>query len=284
LFSYGVGLTLFNGRLNKMDFYKYEGAGNDFILMDDRNNAFPENDNDLIRRLCDRRFGIGADGLMLLRSEPGYDFRMIYFNSDGKAGSMCGNGGRCITALAFRLGIIRDKASFIAADGEHLAELTADEYVRLKMTNVKQIETGEGYTFLNTGSPHYVIFLTNLSAIDVFGEGRKIRYNERFREIGTNVDFVEDHGKWISVRTYERGVENETLACGTGVVASAICTSVYRKSPDGIFSLPVKALGGNLMVSFLKKQQSFSDIWLEGPATFVFTGTIRGMDVNSVQK
>jgi len=255
-------------------FYKYEGAGNDFILLDDRSDTFPDQNHGLIRFLCDRRFGIGADGLMLLRNQAGYDFSMQYFNADGNLSSMCGNGGRCITAFANRLGIIQKKTRFIAVDGIHLAEMTAPDQVNLKMSDVSEVERGRDYFFLNTGSPHYVRFLPAIDTLDVFSEGRKVRYSKRFKGSGTNVNFVEDNGESIFVRTYERGVENETLACGTGVVASVICTALSRNVQDGLFSLPVKVMGGSLTVSIVKSGLKYSDVWLHGPATFVFQGTI----------
>jgi len=255
-------------------FYKYEGAGNDFILFDDRNNLFPDNKPGLVEYLCNRKFGIGADGLILLRSAKGYDFSMAYFNSDGNESSMCGNGGRCIAAFADKLGIIRETARFIARDGEHLAELQHDGHIRLKMGDVTSIETGSDYFYLDTGSPHYVKFLPSVDKLDVFTEGRKIRYKDRFLDHGTNVNFVENQGDHIYVRTYERGVENETLACGTGVVASVICAAILKGINHAFFSLPVKVLGGQLLVSFYRRDNEFADIWLEGPGTYVFKGII----------
>jgi len=257
-----------------LDFHKYEGAGNDFILLDDRSGSFPSINHDLVKQLCDRRFGIGADGLMLLRKVQGYDFSMVYYNADGRESTMCGNGGRCITAFAHKLGIIQRNARFLAADGEHLAELMSDNYVRLNMTDVADIETGPDYYYLNTGSPHYVRFTAGLAELDVFAAGRAIRYNERFRQEGTNVDFVEDLGDHLFVRTYERGVENETLACGTGVVASVICACLHRGTDKISCNMPVKVMGGLLQVSLNRMDKLFSDIWLEGPATYVYKGVI----------
>jgi diaminopimelate epimerase len=255
-------------------FYKYEGAGNDFILLDDRNFLFPDKKPGLVKFLCDRKFGIGADGLMLLRSLPGYDFSMVYFNSDGKESSMCGNGGRCIAAFASKLGIIRQEARFVAIDGDHIAELKDDGNIKLKMCDVTGIETGGDYFYLDTGSPHYVKFLSSIDKLDVFTEGRKIRYGDRFFDQGTNVNFVEDQGDHIFVRTYERGVENETLACGTGVVASVICTAILKGINHTFFALPAKVLGGQLLVSFYRRDNEFTQVWLEGPGTFVYKGTI----------
>jgi diaminopimelate epimerase len=255
-----------------LSFYKYQGAGNDFVILDDRNGSFPARNYELVKKLCDRRFGIGADGLMLLRSAQDNDFNMVYYNSDGKEGTMCGNGGRCIAAFAHKIGIVGNTMVFMAIDGEHKAELTNSNEVRLKMKDVDQVESGYGFYYLNTGSPHYVKFITSLDKLDVFKEGRAVRYNHRFSNEGTNVDFVEDLGSYLFVRTYERGVEDETLACGTGVVASVISAYLHRKIDSFSFVLPVITRGGNLKVSFNKSGTVFSDIWLEGPADFVFDG------------
>jgi len=258
-----------------LTFSKYEGAGNDFVIIDDREMQFPESRTDLVKYFCDRRFGIGADGLMLLRPDNGTDYKMIYFNADGNEGSMCGNGGRCLAAFACRLGIIDKKAVFTAVDGIHEAEILSDNFVSLKMTDVLEIETGKDFYYLNTGSPHYVKFVSSIDEIDVFDEGRKIRYNKRFAASGTNVDFVQEYSDHIAVRTYERGVENETLACGTGIVASVICTGLRKEINHGSFSSNVHARGGQLKVSFTRNDNIITDIWLEGPATYVFKGEIR---------
>ena len=257
-----------------LDFFKYEGAGNDFILIDDRQHKFFPDNQLVIRRLCDRRFGVGADGFIILRSLPGFDFRMYYYNADGKESTMCGNGGRCITAFAGKLGIIREKARFMAIDGEHQAELRSANFVSLKMNDVTRVESGKDYYYLDTGSPHYVTFQTSVKDIDVYSEGRKIRYNKRFEKEGTNVDFVEDCGEYLFVRTYERGVENETLACGTGVVASVICADFRFKHDKISASVPVKVMGGFLNVSYRREKHNYTDIWLNGPANFVFKGKI----------
>ena len=258
----------------ELTFYKYEGAGNDFVLLDDRKIQFPHTRSDLVKFICDRRFGIGADGLMLLRPLNGYDYKMVYYNADGNESTMCGNGGRCLAAFAQKLGIIDKKAIFTAADGVHEAELLTDNYVRLKMTDVTKIETGKDYYYLNTGVPHYVKFMSSINDLDVYNEGRKIRYNERFADQGTNVNFVQEYPDHISVRTYERGVENETLACGTGIVASVICTGIRKGINHGSYSSKVHAQGGQLKVSFFRIDNKITNIWLEGPATFVFKGTI----------
>jgi len=254
----------------KINFFKYQGAGNDFILIDNRTLWFDDKNGSLIRFLCDRRFGVGADGLMLLQNDPGYDFRMRYFNSDGQEASMCGNGGRCMVAFARKLNLIQDQTSFMAVDGFHEATLGSDGQVTLKMMDVAIIEKISEDYFLDTGSPHYVIFRDSLEGLDVVAEGRKIRYNERFRETGTNVNFVQLKNGKLTVYTYERGVEDETLACGTGITAAALCAALKTGNQKGIFQVTAK--GGKLSVSFEKKGEGFRNIWLKGPAEFVFEG------------
>jgi diaminopimelate epimerase len=251
-------------------FYKYHGAGNDFILIDNRD-AKIELSKEQIAFLCHRNFGIGADGLMLLEKHPKLDFNMRYFNSDGSEGMMCGNGGRCIVRFASDRGIIYDKTNFNAPDGEHSATLSED-LVRLKMTNVSSIDYIDEEMFIETGAPHYILFTNELMTTDVYSIGKSIRYNSTFKEKGTNVDFVEIIDGGIAVRTYERGVEGETLACGTGIVASAI--GAYYKNKKLGNSIAVKAMGGDLKVDFTEKNLNFTDIWLTGPAKFVFDGEI----------
>ena len=248
--------------------YKYQGTGNDFVIIDNREKNISLS-VEQIRWLCDRRFGIGADGLMLLELEPGIDFKMVYFNSDGNESSMCGNGGRCITAFAKQLGIITTEAKFLAIDGMHEAKITKD-IVSLKMNDVRDIEVGDDYFYLNTGSPHYVKFVKDIETFDVVAEGKKIRYNDRFKAEGTNVNFIERKEHELFVRTYERGVENETLSCGTGVTAAALVAGFKGLSTDKK-SCTIKTLGGNLNVKFEKVlENTFYNIWLEGPAAFVF--------------
>jgi diaminopimelate epimerase len=255
-----------------LTFYKYHGAGNDFILVDNREMTFPADNIAYIEWLCDRRFGIGADGLMLLQDCTGYDFEMRYFNSDGREASMCGNGGRCIAAFARKLGIINLSASFLAVDGPHEAFIESDGDVNLRMTDVLGVEMSDDTYYLDTGSPHFVRFQESLEGLDVFNEGRAIRYSDRFREKGTNVNFVHQQGIQLTVYTYERGVEAETLACGTGITASALSAALRSGLDNGIFQ--VKAKGGNLSVSFEKKEEGFTNIWLRGPAAYVFSGKI----------
>jgi diaminopimelate epimerase len=264
--------------MSLLKFHKLQGAGNDFILIDDREEHFDLTNNALVKFLCDRRFGIGADGLMLLRNREGYDFQMIYYNSDGNESSMCGNGGRCIAAFADIIGLKKEHYLFLAVDGDHSAELSlrGDEYwVRLGMIDVSEVEEGEDYLYLNTGSPHYVKFVANLQAYPVVDEAKKIRYNERFKAQGTNVNFVELVDGVLCIRTYERGVEDETLACGTGVTAAVIAAFQSGRIKEDSFA--VKAMGGDLKVGFLKKGGVYTSVCLEGPAKFVFKGEV---DVN----
>lgn len=254
-----------------ISFYKYQGTGNDFVMVDNRKLTFPADDEQLVKQLCDRRTGIGADGLILLQDHPDYDFEMVYFNADGRLGSMCGNGARCTVRFAKQLGVIEDVACFLAADGEHQASIEREQ-IHLKMNDVAGVEQiGEDY-YLNTGSPHYVRFVDDVQALDVFAEGRAIRYNERFKEVGTNVNFVQRlSDNEIFVRTYERGVEDETLSCGTGVTACALVAGM-----KGMLSpVKVKVLGGELEVSFEQNTDGgFKYIYLIGPARQVFTGSI----------
>ena len=252
-------------------FNKYQGAGNDFIIIDNRNSIFNPDNAVLIKQLCDRRFGIGADGLILINRKPEFDFEMVYFNADGYIGSMCGNGGRCAADFAVKSGIAGNKLRFVAADGIHDA-VSEDELIRLKMNDVNEIRSVAGNYFLNTGSPHYVVFAGDLNNFDVLNEGRKIRWSEDFKPGGTNVNFVEHENNGIYVRTFERGVEDETLSCGTGVTASAIASVLsghFVSSP-----VNVRTRGGNLKVEFNVTGNNITDIWLTGPATFVFEGKI----------
>ncbi|MDX5422739.1 MAG: diaminopimelate epimerase [Hymenobacteraceae bacterium] len=253
-----------------ISFYKYQGTGNDFVMVDNRKLTFPAEDEALVRQLCDRRTGIGADGLILLQYHPDYDFEMVYFNSDGRLGSMCGNGARCTVRFARQLGVIEDVACFLAADGEHQASVERD-LIQLKMNDVQGVEKiGEDY-YLNTGSPHYIRFVGDVQHLDVYEEGRAIRYNDRFRAEGTNVNFVElISDNEIYVRTYERGVEDETLSCGTGVTAAALVAGLRGlESP-----VKVKTLGGDLEVMFKPNETGgFKYIYLIGPAKQVFSGS-----------
>ncbi len=256
----------------KIHFYKYQGTGNDFILIDNRNNTFPKKDVKLIQKLCDRRFGIGADGLILLESSEKSDFTMIYFNADGSEGTMCGNGGRCIVAFAKQLNIIGKETTFVAVDGLHFASIKNDS-VNLQMIDINTVEEFENYSFLNTGSPHHVCFNDNITNINIKKLGSKIRYGAPYFNEGTNVNFAEQISEnSFKVRTYERGVEDETLACGTGVTAVAIAANKLNKTKDNTINIEV--LGGHLEVSFKREGNSYTNVFLKGPAQFVFEGNI----------
>ena len=259
----------------KLEFFKYEGTGNDFILFDDRENVI-QLDNRQIRKLCDRRFGIGADGLILLRNKEAYDFEMVYFNSDGEPSSMCGNGGRCITSFARKLGIAGSTTKFLAADGMHESEFvkTDPDIVRLKMKDVENFQHLDEGWYVDTGSPHLVINVEGLQEMDVKTNGRLLRYSDRFREKGVNVNFVEHLADRISVRTYERGVEDETLSCGTGVTASALVSRANSRPGDTSGFTIISTQGGELKVHADKHANGFKNIWLEGPANYVFKGEI----------
>ena len=253
-------------------FHKYQGTGNDFIILDNRQAAYNELTPKQVRFFCERRYGIGADGLMLLNEKEGYDFEMIYYNADGNASSMCGNGGRCLVKFAHDIGLRKLTYKFLAVDGEHEAEID-DKIVRLKMKDVETVDEHGTYAVLNTGSPHYVKFVSDLQSIDVAVAGKNIRNSEAYAAEGINVNFVENTGEdSIAVRTYERGVEDETLSCGTGVTAASL---VSAHNERGFNRVEVKTQGGNLSVEFNKlADRHFIDVWLCGPATFVFKGEI----------
>ena len=256
----------------KINFYKYQGTGNDFVILDNRENPISLT-TEQINKLCDRKFGIGADGLMLLNLKDGYDFEMKYYNADGNESSMCGNGGRCLTKFAFDMGIQKEKYKFIAIDGDHESVFAKNGWVHLKMVNVPGIKKHNGDSVLNTGSPHFIRPVSQVMDMNVFNEGHEIRYSKDFATEGINVNFVEktDTNK-ITVRTYERGVENETLSCGTGVTAAAL---VFASNERGENRIEIKTIGGSLAVEFEKTgDDSFEDIWLCGPAEFVFKGEI----------
>lgn len=257
----------------QIPFYKYQGTGNDFIILDNRDGAYSFLTTAQINFLCHRRFGIGADGLMLLNKHNDYDFEMLYYNADGKESSMCGNGGRCLVKFASDSGIKKTTYHFIAIDGPHEAEIDLQGIVRLKMKDVPEATDLKDHFILNTGSPHYVKFVQNLQKINVKEEGSKIRYSDGFAADGINVNFVEaldDHS--IFVRTYERGVEDETLSCGTGVTAAALVAAHHENSFNEIV---VETKGGKLSVEFnLSEEKQYSNIWLCGPAEFVFRGEI----------
>jgi len=254
----------------QLKFFKYQGTGNDFVIIDGRQNS-PSLSGQEIARICHRRFGVGADGLMILLSHPDHDFEMRYYNSDGRPGSMCGNGGRCIIRFAHAMGIHRDTYRFLAADGVHDAEIDMEGMVRLKMNDVTGVRAFGADYVLDTGSPHYVKFVTELSDYRVTDEGRGIRNSPHFVKEGINVNFVEtvdDHT--IFVRTFERGVEAETWSCGTGVTASAL---VSAHNEAGVNEVDVQTLGGRLSVEYDRiSETEYRNIWLCGPAEYVFEG------------
>jgi diaminopimelate epimerase len=256
-----------------IQFYKYQGTGNDFILVEDWDGKKERALEGMIAHYCDRRFGIGADGFIFIQKRIGYDFYMRYYNSDGKISSMCGNGGRCIIALADYLGIIEKKASFLAVDGPHTGYIE-DDIINLMMSDVSQIkEQGEDFV-LDTGSPHFIRFVKDYKDIDVNKKGAGIRYSEPYSQNGINVNFVELDEDQIFVATYERGVEGETLSCGTGVTAAALATKVYRPQQFNN-TIKVSTKGGALQVKFNYSNDVFTDVWLCGPAVYSFEGIIK---------
>ena len=257
----------------KVEFFKYQGTGNDFVILDNRENKYSDLTVKQIQHICNRRFGIGGDGLMMLAKKEGYDFEMVYFNADGKESSMCGNGGRCLVKFAYHMGIHKSTYHFIASDGDHFGDIGIDKIIRLKMKDVTKVEEHSTYALLNTGSPHFVKFANNVKDIDVVETGREIRNSNAFKEKGINVNFVESVDEdSIYVRTYERGVEDETMSCGTGVTASALMSAHNEK---GFNRVEVQTPGGHLSVEFEKvHDEHFENIWLCGPAEFVFKGEI----------
>lgn len=251
-------------------FYKYQGTGNDFVMIDNRNEKFPKENKSLVAKMCDRRFGIGADGLILLEHSDKADFKMVYFNADGSESTMCGNGGRCLVAFAKHMGVITKETTFDAVDGLHYANID-NGIVSLQMIDVNTVEVYDHHFFLDTGSPHHVEIVKGLAAYDVFTNGKRIREGSPYFEAGSNVNFVEPlNDSKIKVRTFERGVENETLSCGTGVTASAI--AMYSSNKVKTNSIDIEVEGGELNVSFDQEGDLFKNVFLTGPATFVFEG------------
>jgi diaminopimelate epimerase len=253
-------------------FFKYQGTGNDFVMIDNRKGEFPSHDQRRIAAICDRRFGVGADGVIVLQNHNKADFLMHYFNADGQLGSFCGNGGRCVVAFAKYLGIIDKQAHFAAFDGLHDATIS-ENFVSLSMRDVDLVETYPKYAFLDTGSPHHVEFIKNINDIDVRIQGAMIAHSDTYGVEGTNVNFTEvENGGQVKVRTFERGVENETLSCGTGVTAAALAAFSLGKVTNS--NIEVHTHGGILTVSFTPVGKGFSDIVLTGPIELVFSGTI----------
>lgn len=265
----------------KITFFKYQGAGNDFILIDNRKGAFDADNVDLVTKLCDRRFGIGADGLMLLNDtknpEISHDFEMQYFNADGREGSMCGNGGRCIVAFARDLGMVVDNTVFLAVDGIHHADIRLDQ-VNLGMIDVTEVHRDGAAYVLDTGSPHYVAFVENLSDLDVYREGYAIRNNQTYAREGINVNFIEKESNGYFCRTFERGVEDETFACGTGATAAAMTVAI-AEGRTGAIEVPIRVVGGQLYISFYRKDDRFEHVYLKGPARFVYKGEVIPQDL-----
>ncbi|MEO5942456.1 MAG: diaminopimelate epimerase [Ferruginibacter sp.] len=254
-------------------FYKFQGTGNDFVIFDNRDGALNNLTNKQVKHLCDRRFGIGADGLMLLSEKEGYDFEMIYYNSDGNPSTMCGNGGRCLVKFASLMGIHKYTYRFVAVDGPHEADIDNTGMIRLKMKNVDEIDEHTSYAVLNTGSPHYVKFVSDIHNIDVVETGRDIRNSKPYAAEGINVNFLENTGEdSIYVRTYERGVEDETYSCGTGVTAASLVSAHNQR---GFNRIEVQTPGGNLSVEYTKLDEThFENIWLCGPAVMSFKGEV----------
>ena len=265
----------------KIQFYKYQGSGNDFIIIDNRDSCINNYDDEFISNLCDRKYGIGSDGLILIENNKDCDFTMKYFNSDGSELGMCGNGARCVTQFAKRLGIINNSAIFQATDGVHHSEIINENYVRVKMNDIDMsnydvIDRKNNKLYLNNGSPHLVVNTNNLDLIDVISEGRRIRFSDKYKKLGVNVNFVEyNHdNSSCNVRTYERGVEDETLSCGTGAIAVAIALNYSNIINSQEIKIIMK--GGCLLVSFKRKRNAFSNIWLSGDVNEVYIGVIDG--------
>lgn len=257
--------------LSELKFYKYQGTGNDFVMIDNRKSHF-KYDTKLVRRLCDRKFGIGADGLICLENslKNHIHFKMVYFNADGNESTMCGNGGRCIVAFAKFLGLIEKSCVFEAIDGLHDAKIDERMNVELKMKDVSKIEDFSGNLVLDTGSPHFIKIVEDVQALNVKKEGSEIRYSEQFKNEGINVNFIQLKDHKLHIRTYERGVEDETLSCGTGVTAAALAS--YDRQLVNENPIYIKAKGGDLQVKFEKTTDGFENIWLIGPTQQVYKG------------
>jgi len=258
----------------QLAFYKYQGAGNDFVMIDNRTGHLSTLTTDQIAFLCNRNKGVGADGLILIEASEKADFKMVYYNADGRESSLCGNGGRCSVAFAANLEIIKTKTCFEAVDGLHHAEVLPDKLVRLQMASVLELKTHENALVLDTGSPHYVTLRDSVRNLNTTKEGAVIRYSPVFQSEGINVNFIaRAETNTLEIRTYERGVENETLACGTGAVASALAAD-YWNLLGGANPIKLHALGGTLQVAFEKTSKGYENITLLGPAEFIFSGTI----------
>lgn len=252
-----------------MEFYKYQGTGNDFVMIDNRLGTWDDLSIEQIQKLCDRRFGIGADGLIKINTAEGVDFEVDYYNSDGSK-SFCGNGARCSVSFAHFLNIFKNKTTFLGIDGLHEAEIN-NGIVKLKMGDVSAISKDGDHYVLNTGSPHFIQYVDDVAGYDVYTNGNKIRNSDTYKKEGINVNFVSQLADdELFVRTYERGVEDETYSCGTGVTAAAL---TFMQNNNQTF-VKIKVKGGSLNVYAKSNGSGFSDIWLEGPAVQVFSGTI----------
>ncbi|MFI8378111.1 diaminopimelate epimerase [Leeuwenhoekiella sp. NPDC079379] len=252
-----------------LSFYKYQGTGNDFVIIDNRQNVFSKNNTKLVKEMCDRKFGIGADGLMLLEKHDTLDFTMVYYNADGNPSTMCGNGGRCLVAFAKAMGVIDKTTTFEAVDGVHEAFIK-DELVHLKMQDVDAIQKFDSHFFLDTGSPHHVAWVSDIASYDVKKEGAALRYSDLYGREGSNINFVEQTETGFRMRTYERGVEDETLSCGTG--ATAVALAIHKLGKTISTSVPLQVEGGELQVDFKPTAEGYTDIFLIGPAQQVFEG------------
>ena len=256
----------------EIDFYKFHGTGNDFIIIDDRKLKFPSKNNKIINHLCDRFFGIGADGLILVQDSFKRDFKMIYYNSDGNKGSFCGNGARCAVSFANSLYSFTKEISFEFSKEVYSAIIEENE-ISVRMSDVNQINCFKDYVFLNTGSPHHVVLLEDIDSLDVKLKGSQIRYSDIYKEKGTNVNFVQKiSDNEFSMRTYERGVEDETYSCGTGATAVAIAMHKLKETSREKINLNVK--GGQLKVSFQYKNGLYHGVNLKGPVSKVYKGKI----------
>jgi diaminopimelate epimerase len=254
-----------------VSFEKYQGTGNDFVMLDNRNGHFDELTIETIQYLCNRKFGIGADGLIWVKHHPTLDFEMRYFNADGSR-SFCGNGARCAVKFAQSLNMFSTECRFLAIDGEHYA-FESNNQIHLQMADVDNINQLNDAWILDTGSPHYVEFCNTLGAKNIVEYGKEIRYSPQFKEKGINVNLVAEMAEGISMETYERGVEDETLSCGTGATAAAIVFA-QKKALIGEFKISVQVKGGQLAVSGRVQDNRFTDLFLIGPATKVFHGEI----------
>jgi len=261
----------------KIHFHKYQATGNDFVLIDNRTSGYSFT-KEQIEKICDRRFGVGADGLMLIEKHPSLDFNLVYFNSDGSQ-SLCGNGSRAAVVMAATLGLLNTNTKFNAYDGAHEAELLNTGIVRLKMNDVNVVKKSGDEYFINTGSPHHLRFVKDVNNYPVVEEGRKIRYSENYTPAGTNANFIQlQDNNTIAVRTYERGVEEETYSCGTGVTAAALAASLHGYTSP----VHIKVKGGELSVEFYASHPgpsgslpvTFHDVFLIGPAKMVFEGDL----------